>query len=98
MIPYDGTYTMYCLEHFYKEEEWMGVSFDVFGTPHEAFSAGGRCWQETRVHGAYDLEDAVEGLRTIERQHPECEFRLVKITLSRKTEEVDTYKGKGGGI
>lgn len=81
----DGDVTVFQIEHK-SEARWYGTSFDYFGTPHEAFSASGQCWQETGIHGTYDAEIAEIALMRISRTWPETAFRLVRRRYVRTTE------------
>ena len=52
-----------------------------------AFSACGEVWQTTGIHGTYDREHAIKVLKLMAEHNPEHSFRVVKLTLSQKTEE-----------
>jgi hypothetical protein len=61
MLRKDGTYVFYQIQEYQsKWDRWM-----VFFEPHYLeeyafgeYTACGRCWQETGIHGIYDLEYA----------------------------------------
>ena len=78
MLSNDGKYTIYIIEFKGTGEKWCKLSFDAaWFTPEiyeskrelfNQFSASGKCWQETGVHGTYEVEDAIK-LYCLLRQH-----------------------------
>ena len=93
----DGTKTFYQVEIFFGEG--FGNPEDRWGLAHEprkdweekhSFSACGNCWQETGHHGTYDEQFGFMAMiehaqRKSNKGHI---FRLVKRTVTMKTEQV----------
>ena len=81
------------------DNNWHLISFDAAWVPPELykskqevweeFSASGKCWQETGVHGTYDVETAIK-LYCILNQHAlekeKYKFRVVKTTIWQDSE------------
>jgi hypothetical protein len=104
MLRNDGKYKIYMIRHLAEvgafgrdKSEWHFSNFDHFGTP-IGFSASGDCWQETGIHGTFDLETGLEGLRWIADKHRGTKFRLVKLTLTRQTETISSMRLPGNGL
>jgi hypothetical protein len=53
-----------------------------------AFSACGEVWQKTGIHGSFNRGDALKVLKLMAEYNPEHKFRVVKVTITQKTEEV----------
>lgn len=90
MIRVDGNFTIYKIQHW-SAGKWVSSSLDHFGTPHilcasKGFSACGDCWQQTGVHGTFDLHAASEGLAWMTQEWPDHWFRIAKVTISQLTE------------
>lgn len=105
MLRNDGKFEIYVLEFRAKKpdpdssysNEWHRISFDVAWVPNECykkevwneFSASGKCWQETGVHGTFDVETAIK-LYVALKQHAfkkdEYIFRVVKKTIWQDSE------------
>lgn len=59
------------------------------------FSASGRCWQETGIHGSYSLDEAAAWLAKIVSSQPKrpeeariwVEVRITKLTIALRREE-----------
>jgi hypothetical protein len=80
---------------------WFGISFDgsfKWGKrwypdysgkeyePYESFSASGKCWQETGIHGTYDVEKAIKLYLILIELNPEYMFRVNKKTILQESE------------
>ncbi len=50
------------------------------------FSASGRCWQETGVHGAYHKMDALKILNIITDLNPEHTFAIFVVNIKQTTD------------
>lgn len=68
------------------------VSQELYAAKKEVwheFSASGKCWQETGVHGTYDVEVAIK-LYVLLKQHSiqkdKCLFRVNKKTVWQESE------------
>lgn len=106
MLRNDGKYEIYMIQHLaevgafgHTKSEWHFSNFDHFGTPvctgvcaDKGFSASGDCWQETGIHGTFDMEIGLQGLRWIADKHRGIKFRLVKLTLTRQTETISSMR------
>ena len=102
MLRNDGKYEIYIMEFSLKNKrDWHAISFDVAWVPTdirlkkitawEAFEASGKCWQETGVHGTYDVEDAMRLLVSLKKdafKKDEYDFRVVKKTIWQESETV----------
>lgn len=97
MLRTDGKFEIYVLEFRSKKERevWHSISFDVAWVPSEfykkevwdEFSASGKCWQETGVHGTYDVEVAIKLYVTlIQHSIKDYIFRVVKKTIRQESE------------
>lgn len=53
-----------------------------------AFSACGDVWQRTGIHGSFNRGDALKVLKLLAEYNHEHKFRVVKVTVSQKTEQV----------
>ena len=86
----DGLYAIYQIQHYVERtKKWDFSNLDHFGYP-EGFGARGDCWQETGVHGCFDLKTAQKGLDWIQKVNrigldKDRKFRLVLVVTSRKT-------------
>jgi len=58
------------------------------------FSASGDCWQQTGIHGTFELQVGMEALQYMAKKFPERRWRLVKYECSRKTTPVATIRRK----
>lgn len=81
MIRKDGQFLFYMIQHLQDDEKWVFSSFDAFGTPHKAFSASGRCWQETGENGTYYLPIAVRARAKMSKENREHKFRIVEVVI-----------------
>lgn len=52
----------------------------------DGFSANGKCWQETRIHGTYDMTGAGTAMMLCCRFFKDEEFRVVCVDISQKTD------------
>lgn len=84
MIWRDGNYNIYKIQHLQSDGEWVGSSFDAFGTP-KGFNASGDCWQTTGVHGTFDKDEAIDGAFWLTRKHLNTKFRVILVEISQKT-------------
>jgi hypothetical protein len=100
MLRTDGKYEIYTLEFNVKgEDKWHTLSFDAAWVTDELykskekvwaeFSACGQCWQETGVHGTYDVEIAIK-LYVLLKQHSlqkeKYMYRVTKKTIRQESE------------
>lgn len=100
MLRNDGKYEIFVIEFRSTGTcSWHRISFDVAWVPAEQyqvkkdiwheFSASGKCWQETGVHGTYDAETALV-LFNMLKQHSikkdKYSFRVAKITIQQDSE------------
>lgn len=67
----------------FNKREWLKTR-----RPFEPLYASGRCWQETGVHGTYDLEKAMKALVAVSNNNPGRKFRVSKVIISQRTVEV----------
>ena len=98
MLRNDGKYEIFVIEFASKEyhpDKWHPINWDCLWvkaehmTPakqknFEAFSASGQCWQETGVHGTYDIEDALSVylmLKMHSIKKDEYIFRVMKKSI-----------------
>lgn len=101
MLRNDGKYEIYILEFSNDSKDFHQVSFDggfVYGKrwyadgsgkehePHQSFSASGKCWQETGIHGTYDVETAIKLYCILMQNNPKYMFRVIKKTISQESE------------
>lgn len=94
MLREDGCVEIYKIQTKsagYKQGSWFYASLDHFGYP-EGFSAADTCWQRTGHTGTFNKEEALAGLKWISNKHPGISFRIVKLTLTQKTQVVCTNK------
>lgn len=56
--------------------------------PFKPFSANGSCWQKTGVHGSFKERNAEIIMNHLISWNPNHEFRICKVTIEQKTEEV----------
>lgn len=99
MLCNDGKYEIYIIEFRVKKPDsdsnsWHEINFDSTWVSQELyaakkevwheFSASGKCWQETGVHGTYDVEVAIK-LHALLKQHSiqkdKYLFRVNKKTI-----------------
>ena len=85
LLRNDGKYVIYIIQHKQKDCRWVQSSFDAFGTPDIAFSASGDCWQQTGVHGTFNLSIAEHALAMIRMKHMITQFRLAKVEITQET-------------
>ena len=81
MIKKDGQYLFYKIQHLQDNGKWVFSSLDAFGTPHKAFSASGKCWQEIGEHGTYYMSIAIKAREKISKENPEYKFRIVEVAI-----------------
>lgn len=91
----DGIQTFYQIEHFVEgsDNSWDLSNLDYFGTPLDwrdknGFGACGDCWQQTGHHGTFDQGYGVLGMMDVVNRNKGHIFRLVKRTISVKTEQI----------
>jgi len=100
MLRKDGKFEIYIIEFRNRNSsDWHTLSFDAAWVSAELykskeaiwheFSASGQCWQETGVHGTYDVEMAIK-LYVLLKQHStkkdEYLFRVNKKTIWQESE------------
>ena len=101
MLPNDGSFTIFCVEYQWKKKgKWSGAGdCDNFladiprkyrGNPYGALTACGRCWQETCIHGTYNLPTANRMVRKLRKHTSEHKFRVVKVRISQETIPITT--------
>jgi len=98
MIRNDGTYTIYKIQHQESDEKWVFTNLDAIGgspsheetfsEPWKSFTACGECWQETGEFGCYDIQTGLLVLLNVIQRSPKRKFRLVKVSITQKTEHV----------
>lgn len=98
MLRDDGTYTIYKIQHQQSDEKWVFTNLDTIGgspsheetfsEPWLSFTACGKCWQETGEYGCYDLKTAILVLLKVLECSPKKKFRLAKVYITQKTEQV----------
>jgi len=72
----------------FTEKEWRTKHKEI-----DYFNASGDCWQDTGVHGTYDLNEAFQLLVKVIQWAPEHRFRIARIEIKQKTEQVAEAKG-----
>lgn len=88
MLRTDGDYTIYVIEHLRQNdsiERWVrSIENEHY------FGAAGDCWQETGIHGTFDLEEAKRAFLSImnNRKLLDRKFRLVRVRIHQSTEVV----------
>lgn len=96
MLRNNGDYKIYVIEFQYGKYLWGRISFDVEWVKPEhyqeevwdVFSAGGKCWQETGIHGTFDLGMAIKLYCTLSEHRKDYKFRVVLLTISQKTKVI----------
>ena len=83
MIRTEGKFSIYRIEH-----QWKGKSEWVSSIENEQyFPASGNCWQQTGVHGTYDLEEAKEAFgKVVAQLDKNRKFRLVRVMIEQSKE------------
>lgn len=86
----DGVSILYEIQHQPGDEKtlWRFSSLDHFGTP-KGFAASCDCWQKTGIHGTFDLQEGLAGVRLLKSKWPAFRFRLVKRTYFQHTEIIN---------
>lgn len=99
MLRNDGRYVFYILEFKTSDGVWRQLSFDaswfdlsVMRDPKnkamwDDFSSSGQCWQDTGVHGTYELEFAIK-LYCLLRENKQnyYTFRVNKKTIDQASD------------
>jgi len=70
----------------------LGVISDRNKKIFRPFSASGKCWQKTGIHGSFIKRDAIRILDKISEWHPEHRFKVCKLLLNQVTEDVVEMK------
>ncbi len=70
-------------------KQWENITFK---NPFRSFSASGKCWQLTSIHGTFKLDHASNILMKIAKWNPGREFRVAKIDISQTTTGIITSK------
>jgi len=83
MIRNDGIYTIYMIQHQWKDKPRWETSIENI----MLFPASDTCWQQTGVHGTYSEEKAKEAFRKLVPNANQT-YRIAKVSISQKTEEV----------
>lgn len=108
MLSNDGTYEIYLIQFRTKngsgiyKDKWSGISFDcewlekgtIRNKAWDDFNASGACWQQTGVHGTYDIDKALSvygQLITKAEKNIIYDFRVVKVKINQKTEPLWGY-------
>ena len=90
MLRNDGKYEIFVIEAKSKEGDWFKYNMDFCaypeGQPYNDFSSSGQCWQETGVHGTYDVEIALKMFLLLQKIKPEYRFRINKYTIQQESE------------
>ena len=85
MLHNDGDYIIYLIQHQWKGKGDWKVSVEnriEWPSSHD-------CWQETGIHGTYNLEEAKQAYgRAVAQLDPDRNFRLAKLTISQKIESL----------
>ena len=89
----DGDYRIYLLEHWSEENQRWSTG-GPYGHP-PGFTASGQCWQETGVHGTYDLEQALDGAASLQKEWG-IPFRVVALEISQRRVPVKPIKACDG--
>jgi hypothetical protein len=90
MLKKDGDFIIYKIQHL-SNSEWHYSSFDHFfvkSDEYHSFLASGECWQTTNIIGVFDVDIARIVRNQLAEKYKDYKFRVVKITISQKTEEV----------
>ena len=57
-----------------------------------SFTANGRCWQITGVHGSFIEEDAINILNVISKWNSDHRFKVCRLLIDQVTEDVAEKK------
>ncbi len=99
MLSNDGRYEIYVVEFKVKDRnDWRRISYDVAWVPTEiykknakawdAFGASSECWQQTGVHGTYDVEDALKvyiNLKQHALPNKNYDYRVMKVVICQES-------------
>jgi hypothetical protein len=98
MLRNDGSFEIYILEHKTKDgKEWHGSGDGAYfckgkctftDEPCRSFTAGGRCWQVTGVHGTFEKKIALKMLMLVACESPKRKFRIKRVTIHQKSDIV----------
>ena len=95
MLKQDGKYQIYIIQHQYnKEGNWCNSDIDTFEPnslkrwkdgkelePWCHLSANGTCWQETGIHGTFDIDDARKMILLLKKHNEQHNFRVVRVDI-----------------
>lgn len=95
MLRNDGKYTIYTIQHQDKKGEWHSSNIDSFEPkegrwssdgskelpPWRHFGANGECWQQTGVHGTFEVDDARQLLCLLRKHNKNQQFRVVAVDI-----------------
>lgn len=56
------------------------------------FTANGKCWQQTGIHGSYVKRDAVKILDKISCWNPAHRYKICRLVIDQSTEDVVEMK------
>ena len=60
----------------------------VYNGIFKSFTANGRCWQTTGIHGSFIKRDAIRILDKISEWNPQHRFKVCRLRLNQVTEDV----------
>lgn len=82
MIRTEGKFSIYRIEHQWENKsEWTSSIENE-----QYFRSSGECWQQTGVHGTYDLEEAKQVFGKVAQSDKRRKFRLVCVTIEQSKE------------
>ena len=86
MVRTDGKYQIFKIEHQWNgSAKWSSSIENV-----SEFPPTSDCWQQTGVHGTFDLEEAKDSFKKIVSIPNEVrKFRLVRVTIEQVKEEIE---------
>jgi len=83
MIRTEGKFSIYRIEHQWKDKSKWASSIEN----EQYFTASGDCWQQTGVHGTFDLEEAKKAFgEVVSKLDKNRKFRLVCVTIEQSKE------------
>ena len=72
----------------------FSVKYAEFQDMFRPFSASGKCWQKTGIHGSYNKKDAIKILNVITKWQPNHRFKVCRLVIEQFTEDVVEMKYK----
>lgn len=80
---------LYCgipnLFYMPKEIRWVSIREGIEAEPFQSFTASGKCWQKTGIHGTFSKRKGKKLLSLLHKYIPDAKYRLARLNIKQTT-------------